>query len=159
MTIPANIAPARIVAPVTLVLLGACMASTARVNDRGYRVIWHEGKHAREHRVVYARSRGLAMRDIEGLEIRHRCDNPSCVNPSHLEIGTHADNMRDMAERRRANPKRGSSHKLAKLTERDIPVIRQMLKSESQRHVANMFGVDQAVIGRISRGTSWSHVA
>lgn len=144
---------------IRLVLPEACMSSSARVNDRGYRVIWHEGKHAREHRVVFVRSRGLTLCDIKGLEVRHRCDNPSCVNPRHLEIGTHADNMRDMAERRRANPCRGSSHKLAKLTEQDIPIIRRMLASESQSHVARVFGVDKALIGRISRSQSWSHVA
>lgn len=49
------------------------------------------------HRYAYSLTRQLPA----GLEIRHRCDNPVCVNPAHLQAGTHADNMHDMWERGR----------------------------------------------------------
>lgn len=54
---------------------------------------------ARAHRVVYEHYAGPIP---TGLELRHKCDNPPCVNPEHLEPGTHAQNMQDMAERGRA---------------------------------------------------------
>ena len=143
-----------------MILMTPCLPSENRINDRGYPIVWHEGKHCREHRLVYVRSRGLKLSDIQGLEVRHRCDNTVCINEEHLEIGTHADNMRDMAERGRANPLRGSSHPVSKLVEADVPVIRRLIaEGRTQRNVARQFGVDQAIVGRIARGVAWSHVA
>lgn len=139
--------------------LGPCTPSENRINDRGYAVVWHAGKHCREHRLAFARANGVSLKAIRGLEVRHRCDNPACVNPAHLELGTHADNMRDMVERGRAGTLRGSAHPVAKLVEADIPVIRRLLADGlTQRAVALRFGVDQAIVGRIARRTAWSHV-
>jgi len=137
-----------------------CVPSLNRINDRGYPIVWHDGKPRRENRLAFVQATGCTFAAIEGLEVRHRCDNRACVNPDHLELGSHADNMRDMAERGRANPRRGSAHPVSKLTESEIPVIRQLLAAGStQRAVAHRFGVDQALIGRIARRISWSHVA
>ena len=143
-----------------MITLTPCIKSTARINDRGYAVVWHEGKHCREHRLVYARTNGITMEQIKGLVVRHRCDNPACINPEHLEIGTQADNARDMSERSRCRPQRGSLHKCSKLVEADIPAIRACVSGgDSYRAIGKRYGVDAAVIGRIARGTSWSHVA
>ena len=60
-------------------------------------------------RCAYEFTNGPAPRN---LEVRHKCDNPWCCNPSHLEIGTHAENMRDMAIRGRANPSQETIEKI-----------------------------------------------
>lgn len=54
---------------------------------------------ARVHRIMWEMHHGPIA---DGLSVRHRCDNPPCVNPDHLELGTHGENMQDMADRRRS---------------------------------------------------------
>lgn len=137
-----------------------CIRSGARINDRGYSIVWHAGKPVREHRLVFAQSKGLGLDAIAGKVVRHKCDNPACVNPEHLELGTQAENVLDMLKRGRKAPTiRGSAHRCSKLTESDIPEIRKRLSAgESQRSIAKRFGVDQAIIKRISSGKAWSHV-
>ena len=60
--------------------------------------------------MVYAEANGLALEDIKGKVVRHKCDEPKCVNPEHLELGTPKDNMDDRTKRDRA---RGLSIKMA----------------------------------------------
>lgn len=71
-------------------------------NHLGYGTLTREGKAAGAHRVAFARHHRIPMEDIRGKVIRHTCDNPRCINPYHLLVGTHADNMRDKAVRGRA---------------------------------------------------------
>ena len=89
--------------------------------------------------------------------IRHTCDNPSCVNPSHLVISTHLDNARDRVERGRGAF--GVNQGCAKLKNADILEIRKMLSDGvAQRRIAERFSVAQSQIGAVKRGKTWSHV-
>jgi hypothetical protein len=89
--------------------------------------------------------------------VLHRCDNPPCVRPDHLFLGSQADNVRDMIEKRRSPL--GSQRKGGKLTEADIPVIRKLSADGlSQRAIAKLFGVHQVTISQIFQGTHWKHV-
>ncbi len=88
----------------------------------------------------------------------HTCDNPRCVNPAHLWLGSKGDNNRDMYQKGRAvnRPLTGEDHQNAKLTERDV---RQILKSdEFHRILAKRYGVDRTTIGKIKSGKRWSHI-
>ncbi len=92
-----------------------------------------------------------------GMVVRHKCDNPPCVNPDHLLIGTHQDNVRDRDERGRTQ--KGSTHYRAKLTEETaVFAMARLLSGESQRSVAKSFGVTRSAIDYLWRGLTWKHV-
>ncbi len=97
----------------------------------------------------------------EGMCVCHHCDNPPCVNPAHLYVGTRADNNRDRGLRKRGKEHRqyGASNDNAKLTEDDVRAIIACLQTgKSQIAVAEMFGVSQPQISKIARGEAWSHL-
>lgn len=94
---------------------GSCWCWTAYRKPTGYGVFKYNGKLHRAHRFALEVTHGEIP---EGLVVRHKCDNPSCCNPEHLEIGTQADNMRDRTERGRGyiRPARYTSEMLKGLS-------------------------------------------
>lgn len=109
--------------------VGSYTKNTAFLGTRlAHRISWslHNNKTAPKHLVV-----------------RHKCDNPSCVNPEHLELGTTKDNIQDMIKRGRANYRR-------KIGEEEASEIKLLLeKGMSQRNVASIFNVSSSTISRI----------
>jgi predicted XRE-type DNA-binding protein len=98
-----------------------------------------------------------------GMHVLHRCDNPPCVNPAHLYLGTHVDNMRDRAARKRGKEARqnGEANDNAKLTEAQVREIIYLLQGHnkvSQQRIADLYGVKQPQISRIARRESWAHL-
>ncbi|KKM18075.1 hypothetical protein LCGC14_1669330 [marine sediment metagenome] len=84
-----------------------CQEWQAGKTKGGYGTFQLDGKTQYAHRVMWSCSFG----DIpDGLQVLHRCDNPSCVNPAHLFLGTHADNMKDMRDKGRHS--KGLPHRL-----------------------------------------------
>lgn len=123
-------------------------------NSDGYHSIMIDNKKYTVHRFVYEQMFGEIP---EGLEVRHRCDNRSCCNPYHLELGTHGDNMRDMVERGRSA--KGSKKKNARLTEENVREIKKRLASgEFYRDLAKEYGVNPATIFGIKKGRTWRHI-
>lgn len=123
-------------------------------NGNGYGVV---PTGSQKHSYVHRRAVELDGRDINGLVVRHVCDNPSCYNPSHLITGSHADNSQDAVDRGRWA--RGESHGMAKLTANDVRTIRQELASgERQTDIAARFEVTPGAIGLIARGQTWRSV-
>lgn len=91
------------------------------------------------------------------LCVLHRCDTRSCVNPSHLFLGTRTDNQRDMVRKGRSccGERNGSS----KLTPDTVIKVRAVLsRGRSQRAAASDFGVSQATIWQVASGKTWLHV-
>ena len=126
----------------------------------GYGVFCVGGRNRKAHRVVWEISFGPipAGAGAHGTCVCHRCDNRRCVNPSHLFIGTHSDNMRDMFAKGRCL-RAGDAHPAAKVTEKDVLAIRAASATgESQSSLAKRYGVTVANISLIRRGVTWSHV-
>jgi len=96
----------------------------------------------------------------KGLIVRHKCDNPPCCNPEHLESGTYADNARDREVRGRANRPKGINHPHAKLNEIDVRAIRTRYASTKITYEAlsREYGVTSGNIGCILRRESWAHI-
>lgn len=89
----------------------------------------------------------------------HTCDNPKCVNPYHLFLGTRADNNADMVKKKRNKSARGQGVNHSKLTEDKIEVIRAMYASgHKQTEIAKKFGVTGHNISNIVRRKTWKHV-
>lgn len=87
----------------------------------------------------------------------HRCDNPPCINPDHLFLGTNYDNVADKLKKGRHRTIRGSDRTDAKLTEADVLEIRAA-SGISQQKLAEKYGVHQVLISKIKKGERWGHV-
>jgi hypothetical protein len=92
----------------------------------------------------------------EGLHVLHRCDNPSCVNPEHLFLGTHADNMQDSSAKGRRNPCSGEKNGRARLTAEAVAQIRG--EHLSDHSIAEKYGISRRQVGRILRREQWGAV-
>lgn len=135
----------------------ACWPWTAATNERGYGVLHPAGRRngptVKAHRV----SAELAGIDIADRFVLHACDNPACVNPAHLRVGDHDENMRDMSGRDRSN--HGSRNPNARLTEEKVGYIKALLAAGYQhKEIAQAFGVSRPTISYIAEGKTWRRV-
>jgi hypothetical protein len=107
------------------------------------------------HRVSWEIANGTPL---SAINVCHKCDNPSCVNPSHLFIGTQSDNLNDASVKGRTS--RGESRPAARLTEESVREIIQLHRNGEilQRQLAGQFGVSIATINNIVNKNSWKHI-
>jgi hypothetical protein len=136
-----------------------CWLWTASADNGGYGTIAAYGKVQKAHRVSWIMNKGKIP---AGLNVLHRCDNPACVNPDHLFLGTQAENVADMVTkgRQRTVPRFGTDNPQAALDEETVWAIRAMLKMKlfSQIEVSRSYGVSPMTISRIANNQSWTHV-
>jgi hypothetical protein len=99
------------------------------------------------HRVSYCIHNNLSEIP-DGYEVCHSCDNPACVRPDHLWLGTHSDNMQDMiAKGRRVEPphiKCGEGHFLHTLSDADIEKIRSLKGKMTHKEIAKIFDISRS---------------
>ena len=113
-------------------------------------------KGIRPHRFSYMLYKG----QIEsGLLVCHSCDNPACVNPDHLFLGTQKDNIQDALKKKRMLGPKGEKQWNAKFKDQDIRNIRKM-KNEGYNgnQIAKMYQVERRVIYDILKNITWKHV-
>jgi hypothetical protein len=145
--------------------LGQCWVWTRATSGSGYGRVQLPRRYglgdpcrcAQAHRVAW---------QLEGnappgaLWVLHRCDNPPCVNPGHLFLGTQADNVADMHAKGRASggsvPRPGESNPNAKVTEEDVAAIRvARAGGVTCRQLGLTYGLSPGQICRIGTGTRW----
>lgn len=126
----------------------------------GYLRIRYKGKKEYAHRVAYCETKQIPIEYIQGSVIRHTCDNPRCINPQHLLLGTHQDNSTDMTSRGRQA--KGVDINAAKLSPEDIIHIRKRIKPRCRlngyRALAKLYGVTHRTIISVVAGKTWGHI-
>ncbi len=140
-----------------------CWLWTGTVRSDGYGVLGR-GKRGegliRAHRFSWELVHGPVPK---GMFVLHRCDNPPCVRPSHLFLGTNQDNVNDMRSKGRgADPPRmlGTSNVNAKLSPNKVREMRRLRESGATgTEIAKQFSVYFGTVYKILRGELWSHVA
>lgn len=140
-------------------LENGCWLFTGGKQSQGYGAIWDGEKQRRAHIVSYE----IHVETIpKGLLVLHSCDNPWCVNPEHLFLGTHQDNVDDMRAKGRDSfgENKGTNNGQAKLTEADVWDIRRLLSTGqyTQDQIGDMFGVTRGAIKGIKLGYTWSYL-
>ena len=135
-------------------LLDKCQEWTGAKNENGYGRTCRNGKKQYAHRAAWEISFGPIP---DGLKVCHKCDNPSCVNPTHLFLGTQRQNIQDASEKGRMTAgKLGERNGNHKLTASEVIVIRQI--GGTTIEISKMFGVTQGRISRIRNRKEWKHI-
>ena len=134
-------------------IIGDCWLWNRKGTTR-YGMISINSKNRRVNRVAYETFCGKIP---EGMCVCHACDNPKCINPKHLWLGTHKENMIDCKNKGRARAPVGEKQHSNKLTESQVLEIRKIFKSgsASYKKEAKRFGVDPKNIYCIVKGLTW----
>jgi hypothetical protein len=129
-----------------------CWLWTGKTSDKGYGLLRVGPKWARSHRLSWEINYGPVP---EAMHVLHRCDVRSCVNPEHLFLGTHADNMADMARKGRVRngDRAGSASAMAKLSDADVLRIRASVGHV--KSLAASLNVSVSAVYKIRAGTRW----
>lgn len=134
-----------------------CWLWGGRHDEKGYGRLSHTLKFQVAHRMSFFIHNGEFDKKMHVL---HKCDTPACVNPDHLYLGDQKQNNIDRDTRGRQKTTRGSAHKLAKIYEHDVILIRKFHdpKKFPSRKLARIFGVDQKIIMNVIQRKAWRHV-
>jgi hypothetical protein len=137
------------------------------LNDTGYGRFGFKHQTIASHRFSATYLAGLTLNT--GDCVCHRCDNPACVNPDHLFVGSHSDNMRDMTAkgRNRYPNNKGMNHGASKLTDIQVKDIRLRVehdrnyvgpKSGIQKRLSIEYSVSEDYVRRIVKRKVWTHI-
>lgn len=139
---------------------GKCWVWKRFTTEKGYGKVGFSNKVQRAHRVAWFIAKGKIP---NGLLVLHKCDNPPCVRPSHLFLGTAIDNTRDAMRKGRLKYKAlhriGAEHGMARLSEDDVLSIRRLCKNGAEfKSLAKLYAVSATQIWRIAHRLSWRHI-
>ena len=156
----------RVMERVLMIPEAGCWLFMGAINDFGYGIVGLGPRGAgvdRAHRVAY---RHFVGDTPAGLVVCHRCDVPSCCNPHHLFLGTHADNHADMDKKGRRSPPPRNLHDIgsrrynARLTDGDVLSIRSDFDSgrATGAELARQYQHSPAAMYRICKRIMWKHL-
>lgn len=134
-----------------------------KMHHTGYLELRRYGGRFLAHRLVYEYYNGPILKD---QHVCHHCDNPSCLNPEHFFLGTHADNMRDKAIKGRSHRPFGHTHNRgeksgnAKLTKQKVCEIRRLFQTGKYTKAAlsRKYNISDRHVGDIVRNKVWTHL-
>lgn len=139
-----------------------CWNWTGGNNGFGYGRFRFKNKKYGAHRFSYELHNGPIPKKNghHGTCVLHKCDNRKCVNPDHLFLGTHSDNMKDKVKKGRCNSSKGENRFNHKLKNNNIKLIKNLYKSGnfSQRQLAKKFNVSQTAIRYLLINKTWKHI-
>lgn len=130
-----------------------CWEFKGKRNGFGYGIVSYRNRAIRAHRAAYETWVGPIP---AGAEIRHKCDNPPCINPAHLEPGSHADNMRDMQDRGRNRARSRSSNTLTADMAREIQ--RRYDDGERIKDIADSLGRKYLTVFDAAHRRTWNGI-
>ena len=135
-----------------------CWNWTACKTDKGYGLFWLDGRSVKAHRMSWIITNGTIPQhdSSHGWCVIHNCDNPSCVRPNHIRLGTNQDNMDDKMERGRNADTAGEKHWRSQLT--NVEVIRIRQSPLPRKVLASHYSVNCATITKIINRQSWQHI-
>jgi len=132
-----------------------CINWTGSKDKDGYGY-FKDKKTIKAHRYAYLHCIG----EIGDYHVLHKCDNPSCVNPEHLFLGTNKDNMQDKVSKGRqfhySRPMHGMLNSHRKLDQQDVNEIRDLYPYYNGVQLSKLYGVTPTQICRILNNTSWN---
>lgn len=134
-----------------------CWEWQSRIDRHGYGKFKSGGKTWISHRFLYTQLNGPLL---PSQFCMHTCDNRKCVNPDHLKLGTHSQNMDDMVNKGRQKSLKGNEHPNSKLNEAQVHEIReQYLKSNpTYASVARKYEVTAPTIRDVVKRNCWKHI-
>ncbi len=137
---------------------GCWICTSHHADSSGYPI----GSNGRLHRIMYEKYKGKIE---NGLFVCHKCDNPTCINPEHLFLGTNADNFNDMRNKNRHSKGlkhgiklRGEKNGFHKLTEKEAIEIKYGYQEVPYKNIALKYGVCNSTIGAIKRNINWKYL-
>lgn len=135
-----------------------CWEWQGNLQHKGYGSFSYKRKPYGAHRFVWEITYGEIPK---GLFVCHHCDNPRCVNPSHLFLGTPLDNMRDMINKGRLVAHKGEQNAGHKLTTEDVLYIREQIAMDktTRADLAREMNIHKHTIDAIVARRSWKHLA
>ena len=141
-----------------------CWLWTGSTNSNGYGSMLFYGHTCGAHRLMLVwmgqLKHPIHNGDRANNMVLHSCDNPRCVNPEHLTVGTNTQNQREAYARKRRYAYKGSTHANSKLTDDQVRDIRRLYDSGQMLQIplAKMYGVSQRAISLITRRETYTCV-
>lgn len=137
-----------------------CWIWTGQLTDNGYGTVFvprqngNRSRQQRAHRVSFTLFNGEIP---PGMMVCHRCDNPPCVNPAHLFLGTAQDNANDCVSKGRTNARKGENSVRSKLTEAQVIQIRHRFHNDgwNKSQLSREYGVSHRCIYKIIHNETW----